>query len=414
MKKLLIPTCIAVFFMFETCNKDNSFKDPSGSRKSEALFDATFTKQTVYFDALTANREVVSVDSEKNIYKFRSTGEKAKNLKKGDIILIHEKALGKANKVSVQGNEIVVEAVEATLNEAIEDGTIAWTTYCDFRPETNFEAQMGTRSFAPELIAGTKTKFDFDYGGYNYSIVMDLKKERTDVKMEVTKKLGTGVKAKFSVEGSISAFYSQNKIVYEKSQLKSYSNSNDNLQGELTLSIVVAGSGNDALNVVMPVILGTYPLMVGPIPTVIKLKMQFVVNAVVPLDGSAQVSAKFTYNSQTGITYDGTKTEVKGRIGNYSIGKKQTETGASQAIAVNFGIGYPRIEVGMFGSLVVPWIQTAFLIGGDYTAFPACRQARAQFIGSCGIDFSFLGFKHKENKNIWQKEEVLFKTGDCK
>ena len=415
MKKLLFIAVVTSLISLPTgCGKGDDIFKKSGAGKSEASFDATYTNQTVYFDSSDANKEVTSVDAEKNTYKFKNSSEKAKQIKKGDIILIDGKAFGKADKITTQGSEIVVEVVEATLNELIEDGTIEWSTYCDFRPETNYSVQMGDQTFFPTK-AGNEAKFDFSYGGYKYSIVLDLKKEYANVKMEVTKNLaGSTVKGKFIVEGRISSFYSNNKIVYQKSKLKEFSNTNDNLQGELTLSIVVAGSGNDAINLEMPVILGAYPLMVGPIPTVIKLKMQVVVNAVVPMDGSAQVSAKFKYDSQTGIIYDGLKTDVKGKIGNYSIDKKQTETGASSAIAVNFGIGFPRIEVGIFNSVVVPWVQTAFLIGGDYTSFPACRQAKAQFIGSCGIDFSFLGFTHKENKNIWQKEEVLFKTGDCR
>ena len=412
--KLLSLVCIALLSIFTSCSKDDDTFNNKGSRKSEGNFDATFTKETVYFDSSETDKGVVSIDEERNIYKFRNTSEKAKQLKKGDIVLIHGKAFGKANKVTNQGNEIIVEAIEATLDELIEDGTIEWATYCDFQPGTQFKAQMGDEIYEPSFRAGNDVKFDFNYGDCKYTIVMDMKKESADVKLEVEKKIGSAVKGKFTAEGKISSFSSENKIVYKKSKLTNFSNSNTNLQGELTLSITVAGSGNDAVNLNMPVILGAYPLMVGPIPTVIKLKIQIVINAVVPLDGSAQVSAKFKYDSQTGFSYDGVTPQVKGKIGSYSIDKGITETGASSAIAVNFGIGFPRIEVGIFNSVVVPWVQTAFLIGGDYTAFPACRQARAQFIGSCGIDFSFLGFKHSENKNIWSQEQVLFKTGDCK
>jgi hypothetical protein len=89
--------------------------------------------------------------------------------------------------------------------------------------------------------------------------------------------------------------------------------------------------------------------------------------------------------------------------------------GASSAIAVNFGIGFPRLEIGIFNSVVVPWIQSAYLIEGNYTSFPACRQIRAAFIGACGVDFSFFGLIDSKPKiTLWDERVTLFQTGDCK
>ncbi|MDR2586508.1 MAG: hypothetical protein LBC84_09910 [Prevotellaceae bacterium] len=384
--------------------------------ENKTHFDATFTDETIYFDESEANKDIVSIDYDRNIFTFKNTSDKAKQLKKGDIVLIHGKALGKADRITQQGSNIVVETVKATLDEAIDTGTIQWTTVCDFKPDMQLQAQIGDMIIAPTTRSLNAVNFNFDYGSYSYSIDMDMNKDNVIVKLEVTKKLGGGaIKAKFSAEGKVSAFKSENTIKYDKRKLKEYGVTNSNQQGELTLAITVAGSGNDAINLEMPVILGVYPVMVGPIPTVITLKMQIVVNAVVPMDGSAQISTAFKYNSETGFKYDGIKTEAKGRIGSYTITEKGvSQTGASSAIAANFGIGFPRIEVGLFGNVVVPWIQTAFLIGGDYTSFPACRTAKAQFIGGCGYDFSFLGIKRSDSMNLWQQEKVFLKVGDCR
>ena len=399
--------------LFAGCNKDNE-PDNKGSGKSEASFNATFTPQTVYFNESETSKDVISISDDGTIFTFSNSSDKAKNLKKGDVVLIYGKALRKANKITAQGNTVVVETVAATLNEAIQEGSINWTTYCDFKPGMQLQAEIGDNIYYPTLRADKETSFNFSYGGYDYSIVMNMNNDYATVKIGVSKKISGAIKGSFTAEGKISALYSENKIEYEKAQLKTYSNSNNNLSGELTLALTVAGSGNDALDLELPVILGAYPLMVGPIPTVITLKLQVVINAVVPLDGSAQVSTKFKYDSQTGISWDGVKTVTKGKIGNYSIDKQNTDAGASSAIGVNYGIGFPRIEVGIFGNLVVPYIQTAFLIGGNYTSYPACRQIKASFIGGCGVDLSFLGFSHSEKKNLWQEDKVLLQVGDCK
>jgi hypothetical protein len=61
----------------------------------------------------------------------------------------------------------------------------------------------------------------------------------------------------------------------------------------------------------------------------------------------------------------------------------------------------------------VPWIQTAFLIGGDFTFTPPWQQAKCMYIGACSFDISFLGFKYSANKTLWQEEKVLLKAGEC-
>jgi hypothetical protein len=400
--------------MVVACGKDDGFDNFNGSKESEGNFDATFTDQTVYFDASETDRDVVSIDEARMIYTLRNSSDKAKNLKKGDIILLHGKALGKVERVTTQGSNIVVEAVHADLNELIEDGTIEWTTYCDFHPDMELEAMVGDEVFAPKTRAGKTVKFDFEYGGYKYSISMEMNNDKGKVKIEMTKPLGPGLAAKFAAEGEVSAFYSQNKIEFKNRELQHYGHANKNLQGDITLSATVAGSGNAALDYKPAVILGKYAFMVGPIPTVITLKMQILLNAVVPLDGSARLETRFKYNSETGFSYDGTDVKTKGRIGDYSLEDKAIDTGASSAIAVNFGIGFPRIEVGIFGNLVVPWIQTAFLINGDFTFNPVCRRAKASFIGGCGYNLSFLGFKHSATQNLWQQDRTFFQSGECR
>lgn len=140
--------------------------------------------------------------------------------------------------------------------------------------------------------------------------------------------------------------------------------------------------------------------------------MQLVANAVVPLEGSSQVSARFKYDSEAGFTYNGTSVEANAKAGTFSIDKNIAQTGAAGAIGINWGIGFPRLELGMFGESLVPYVQTACLIGGDFTFTPPCQQARAQFIGSCGYNLKILGISVLSGlKTLWQQEKVLLKAG---
>jgi len=256
-------------------------------------------------------------------------------------------------------------------------------------------------------------EFEFTYGEYDYRIKFDFSDEKADVEFEISKDLVTPITARFLATGSINNFHSSADLKFEDSELTQFNQKNANMQGEIVLNLTVAGSGRDEVTFDFPVVLLKYPVMVGPIPVVINLKVLFVVNCVVPIDGSSQVEAKFSYNSTTGFKYNGTTVSADASIGDQTMNKNIAQTGASSAIAANFGLAFPRLEIGIFDEVIVPYIQTAFLIGGDFTFTPACQQARAQFIGACGVDLSFLGFGYSANKTLWQEEKVLLKSGDC-
>jgi hypothetical protein len=256
-------------------------------------------------------------------------------------------------------------------------------------------------------------EFEFKYGEYSYRIKFVFSDVRADVEFEITKDLVNPIKAKFLAKGSIEKFFSNTEMKFEDSKLTSFNQKNANMKGDLILNLTVAGSGRDEITFNFPVVLLQFPIIVGTIPVTINLKVLFVVNCVVPVDGSSQVEARFSYNSTTGIKYDGIDVSADASIGSQSQEKNIAQTGASTAIGANFGLAFPRLEIAIFGKSIVPWIQTAFLIGGDFTFTPPCQQARSTFIGACGVDFSVLGFGYSANHTFWQEEKVLLQTAEC-
>ena len=272
---------------------------------------------------------------------------------------------------------------------------------------------MNGKNIVSKSTSADEFEFEFSYGAYQLRIKFAFTEAKADVEFEITKDLVKPITAKFLATGSIQNFSSSTEMVFADSKLTKFGQKNSDITGDLTLNLTVAGSGRDDITFDFPVVLLKYPIMVGPIPVVISLKVLFVINCVVPVDGSAQVEVKFDYKSTTGFKYDGTNVSADASMGDQSMNKNIAQTGAASAIGVNFGLAFPRIEIGVFDEVLVPWIQTAFLIGGDYTFTPACQQAKSQFIGACGIDLSLAGFGYNAKKTLWQEEKVLLKSGDC-
>jgi len=413
--KLLIIAIAVTFFVLPGCEKYNE-GDGYGDNKSqddEFVFDVEWTPETVYFDE-DALSDLEKIDSADFRYYFDDSNADAAALTAGDVLVIYGLALRKVTSISNTGGQIVVETEYAALNDAISDGTVSWdygvNFTSDLQPEMSIDGQIHKFKRTSDDSFSISTKI----GSFDYKITMKFKGDKAEVTQEIEKSVGGDVKVKFACEGVIEQFRTRNKIVYKNSELTEYEYDNKGLKGELTVSLTAAGSGKDKINFEFPTTLISYPFMVGPIPVKVNVKVFFVAEAVVPPEGSAQVSAKFTYNSETGVSYSlGGEVKASGDKGSYTIKKKKAQTGAAGAIGINFGLGFPRLEVGVFGSLLVPWVHTAFLVGGDYTFMPACQQAKAAYIGACGYDFSILGYEKKGIKTLWNEEEILLQSGDC-
>lgn len=395
------------FVLFTACTKD----DPE-IEKADEVCDITLSDNTVYIDEHLLN-DLEEIDYDNFVYYFNSDDPKITQLSEGNILLLHGLALRKVSNVYTDGDYTVVETEYATLNEAIVEGTIAWNKEIDLSKGVVPTVQMKGQDIPYKSANDDGFEFDFPYGDYTYRIKFTYRKDGADVEFEVSKDLVKPVSAKFLAAGTINNFTSEAKIEYAQGQLTNVEQSNNGLSGNLTLSLTVAGSGRDEIAFELPVVLLKCPVLIGQIPVVINVKVLFVINCVVPVDGSSQVSVKFNYDSSTGITYDGYKVTLEGSIGEQSMKKETAQTGASSGIAVNFGLAFPRLEISILNEVIVPYVQTSFLIGGDYTSFPACQQARSMYIGACGIDLSFLGFKYAASKTLWQEESILLQSGEC-
>lgn len=411
MQKHLLLLLLICFFV--SCSKDDNATSPDPfNKKDTAICSVTYSANAVLFDQSDL-QSIIEYDTIAGTIVFNSSNTKADKLVQGNVIILHGLALRKVVDIGKLGNRITVWTEAAKLNEAITDGEISWSKTCDFTNAIVPVGVVGGREipFAPTPSGDFELKVK--YGAYDYTISFKMQGDSTIVTMEIEKEIGSKVKAKFSAEGTLMKFKSEMDLKYKDSTVKDMKVSNENLKGDLTVALTAAASGSDALNFDFPIVLLRYPFLVGPIPVVLNVSVKFVANAVVPLDGSARVSASFEFNSQTGVKYNGTDVSAEANIGPFKISKNTAETGASNAISASFGLAFPRIELGIFGNVIVPYAQTAFLVGGDFTFMPACQTANAEFIGAIGYEFEFLGFSTSGSKNLWDEKKELLKSGDC-
>lgn len=321
--------------------------------------------------------------------------------------------IGRISYTETDASGIYLETETIPLNEVFTNGEIAWDYGVEFTPDIVKSIEIeGVGTFPAK--AGTPINITFTQGAFTYELKATLNVTTADFDFVVTKNVGGGVKARFTAKGQIVRFRNKNHINFANGQLTNFGHELNGMRGHLDLKLVMAGSGNDALDFKLPVPIMKIPFVVGYIPAVLTIGAQFVVNAQVPLEGSSQVASSFDYDSDLGFTYNGTTVQAGGRAGNVVFGDPLHQTGAATAIGANFGIGYPRVALSIAGGTLVPWAQTAFLVGGSYTFTPPCQTADAQFIGAAGYDLGILGVKLASgSKTLFTQKKELLRAGQC-
>lgn len=370
-------------------------------------------------DAVVVNEDqlgmLVNADSETHTYTFDAAAAQQAGLvlETGKPLVIFGTDVRRITAVRTEQSNTIVETEFVPLTEVITEGTIAWDYGVEFTPERVASIEVpGKGIIIPK--AGTPISFTVESDAYTFQIDATLDTETSTFNFTVTKDVGAGATARFIARGELKRFRSRDTIVIHNGELQEFGHEMSGMQGDVTLELVVAASGSDALNLELPVPIMKIPFVVGFLPVVLTIKAQFVANAVVPIDGSSSIRTNFTYDSDLGLNYNGTTMEAGGRLGSIVFGKDINQTGASGPISVNFGVGFPRVELSILADTVVPWAQTAFLIGGSYTFFPACQTADAQFLGAAGYDLGLFGFTLLSgSKTLFSETKPLLRAGDC-
>ncbi|MBI5091748.1 MAG: PKD domain-containing protein [Candidatus Hydrogenedentes bacterium] len=335
------------------------------------------------------------------------------SLNVGDPIILAGIEIGRITRSETDATGTYIETTTIPLNEVFTNGDIAWDYGVEFTPDIVKSIVIeGVGEFPVKV--GTPINITFEQGELKYELKATLDVATADFDFTVTKGVGPGITARFTAKGQIVRFRNKNHITIASGQVTDFGHELNGMRGHTDLKLVVAGSGSDAVDFKIPVPLMKIPFVVGYIPAVLSIGAQFVVNAQVPLEGSAQVGSSFDYDSDLGFTFNGATVQAGGRAGNTTFGDPLHQTGAATAIGANFGIGYPRVTLSIAGGTLVPWAQTAFLVGGSYTFTPPCQTADAQFIGAVGYNLGILGFDLASgSKTLFTQKKELLRAGQC-
>ncbi|GAB5465035.1 MAG: hypothetical protein Kapaf2KO_04710 [Candidatus Kapaibacteriales bacterium] len=103
---------------------------------------------------------------------------------------------------------------------------------------------------------------------------------------------------------------------------------------------VKAEAGTDNIGLQVPFVLLKYPFLVGPIPVVNTMQVDFGIFYGIPLGAEAKskVSTSFSFDSDGGFSYNGTNVDYDYTAGNINLSKEEGLTSAPTSVYAEFGV----------------------------------------------------------------------------
>jgi len=358
---------------------------------------------------------LLDADTENHSYTFDAQGiaEAGLDLSVGRYLVIWGVALEKIVSVQETGGELKVEGENAFITDAIESGIIGWDYGVRFTPERVPSMIIDGKEVS--AAADGSIEYEFPWGDYTCTIKVQLMDTSASFEFTIEKKLTEHTGAKFILEGKLESFRVKDTMAIQGKRLQSFDHNYEKLKADGSISLVVAGEMKEPLKLVdLPTPLLVVPFTVGPVPVVLTIEAKFMVQLVAPaIDGSSRVTVKFSYDSDLGFSYDGVETKNTGSLGAFTYDDTVTETGASSAIGVNFGVAFPRLKLSAFWGRIVPWAHIQYVIGGTWDPIKPCQTADYEIRGVGDVDFTI--FKLSDvagDLTFFKKKEKLLRAGD--
>lgn len=409
----LLFLCFALFIT--ACGDDPV---GPGDDTPARTFDVTWKQGVVYFDS-TMLGDIRSLDTADYTWHFTSSS-RAASLIVGSVIVVHGQGIRRVTKITPTGGEIIVETEDADLTDAIESGKVGWNYAASYDDAVTPGIMIDGREHAMARVSGTGADYTYKItiGAYRYELKMKSREGKLDVDCIIADTARSGVTSEYRMKGTVEQIKSQNQIDFANGSVTNVDYKNRNVKGTLAVGMSVKGGVKD-YGLKLPAVLLKWPFLVGPIPIVLNAKMEWAVTAQIPLGGKAEVTSTFTFDSETGFSYDGTDFKAHGIAGPWAATTDTAKSGAVGALAAEFAIGFPQIEVEILGKTFVAYVRPTFLVRGDFSVSgldgSTCQTAKALFAGVAGVKLSALGIKNLGERQVqlWSAQKELLRVGKC-
>lgn len=414
---------------------------------AETTWDVTYKEGTQVVSGAGLDA-LISADLGSGDYVFDR--QKAENsgieLSQGEVLLLAGHSLVQITGVTESGGQANVTTEPASLDDVIQDGTVAWDVPLEFDFDQFFtsiepDGSGDTLSMAPVALNGQpqltaigmamsdgsvvpvddaadvaeaiydsisvdpdnkSVEWEFSSNGNRYQFRLTSHGDSIDILVVVSRYQGSRASLAYRAEGTVGSVRSVASANYANGQLEDSDVNLDNIAADLDLSIAAAGAGEGSLKTEIPVPFLKFTWLVGPVPVTLEMKANIVGSIQAQADASATAKASFSYRGGAGVSFNGASLSAAGDTISAGIDPEPADSASSMGINVDaqYGVAFPEVSLSMFGQGLVPYIRPGFVLGSSLTwgdpaaGFPAssiCKKAYVRTEVAIGYDLKVLG-----------------------
>ncbi len=214
---------------------------------THGTFEVEYAADAVVVPESVAAR-IERIESDRLV--FDGDIRQVRELPTGKPVLFEGKTLRKITEVREEGGKLVALTEPATLNELIEEGTVAWTH--DFRWDTVFAADTGSGKsgieawFFDQALAqegGEIGTFKGEVAGWEVSISLRPEGGGERLNLELTAEKANA--ATIRATGYLSRFTAEASVAFADGELQTFSYVERGVEGQLEVQFAGVGLGSE-------------------------------------------------------------------------------------------------------------------------------------------------------------------------
>jgi len=368
-------------------------------------------------------------------YVFPNVSSEVQAIGVGDVVLFSGLGLGRVSAVTPNQDGLTIDTEPATLDEFVQDGTIAWGHTVDFAQTPDSQVTPGFEdSFALMKRDPTASQLTIDPGenptftfagtleGWAVSLSVQPTSSRLNLTMSASRSVGGQTVVSISGEGFVNNFRQNANLGFAGGRSTTVQLSQDGLRGEMNVQWTAFNPGefinNELAQLKFPVEI-PIPIEVGGIPVL--LKLQAIARVIPQLnfpDMSSQGSFKVVYDGSAGFSFSDATVLPVGELTSTAF-SVTGDTVSAGSVTVGFGLGleFPRVEVALLGNSASAFITldtfaSGFFEPGINSNAQPCQYGSINNQAVAGYQLSLFGLVDVSGSTeIWQEQEKFFLNG---
>jgi hypothetical protein len=375
----------------------------------------------VSLETMTTSFE--TFDQATNQMIFKGDATEIKSLKTGSVILFTGHSLKKISNVSESGGKIIVKTTAAKFTDYYKSAKVNYKTAFQWNSSILNSSVIDINHNKGARVRHTDGTQEWTYKGdiRGWEVELTLTPETSGI----NRKLALNLKAKkgnlgaIEFKGFISNFNIESQINVENSRLSTYTESHNDINGEIEAKYAFLSMSNADAAFEIPINFMRVMVVHGVIPVTYRIKCVLKIFPEISPNSTCQANLKLAYSGTNGFSYENNSLLPRATMANFNpsiIG--ETGSASTGIVGVGVGLEFPRFEIGIFDTVVVPYFLTNtsvvsyFESGLPFVPGP-CNSTRITLKAETGYNFSFLGLSNSGSVKLFEKMQE-YKTPGSK